>query len=162
MANLLREYNQSVVTKNDFINQLKIYSNCHRRINENGDTVCWIDENLNPFTGDWISRTMLKAKANKYKERGKDYNHSAFCDFIISDLVGVLPSMSNSLTIHPLVPDGYWDWYCLDRVKYHNRYITIIWDKYGTKYKRGKGFSIFVNNQRIYNSPNLNKTDIQF
>lgn len=162
MANLLREYKQSVVTKNDFINQLRIYSNCHRRINENGDTVCWIDENLNPFTGDWISRTMLKAKVNKYKERGKDYNHSAFCDFIISDLVGVIPSMSNSLTIHPLVPDGYWDWFCLDRVKYHNRYITIIWDKYGTKYDRGKGFSIFVNNQRIYNSPNLNKTDIQF
>jgi len=161
MANLLRAYNQSVVTKNDFINQLKIYSNCHRRINEKGDTVCWIDENINPFTGDWISRTMLKARVNKYKERGKDYNHSAFCDFIISDLVGVIPSMSNSLTIHPLVPEGYWDWFCLERVKYHNKSITIIWDKDGSKYKKGKGFSIFVDNQKKYNSRNLKKTEIQ-
>src|SRR5690554_6866533 len=99
MANLLRDYNQSVITKNDFIHQLQIYSNSHRRINEKGDTVCWIDENINPFTGDWISRTMLKARDYQYKERGKDYNHSAFCDFIISDLVGVRPSMNNTLII---------------------------------------------------------------
>jgi hypothetical protein len=159
MANLLREYNQSVITKNDFTHQLQIYSNSHRRINEKGDTVCWIDENINPFTGDWISRTMLKARDYQYKERGKDYNHSAFCDFIISDLVGVRPSMNNTLTIIPLLPDGYWDWFCLDNVKYHNKILTIIWDKDGTKYNKGKGFSIFIDGQLKNNAQNLEKIE---
>jgi hypothetical protein len=161
MANLLRDYNQSVITKNDFTHQLQIYSNSHRRINEKGDTVCWIDENINPFTGDWISRTMLKARDYQYEERGKDYNHSAFCDYIISDLIGVRPSMNDSLTIHPLVPDGYWNWFCLDNVKYHKKNLTITWDKDGTKYNKGKGFSIFIDNQLKHNSSNLKKIEIQ-
>jgi hypothetical protein len=159
MANLLRDYNQSVITKNDFTHQLQIYSNSHRRINEKGDTVCWIDENINPFTGDWISRTMLKARDYQYKKRGKDYNHSAFCDFVISDLIGVRPSMNNSLTIHPLIPDDYWDWFCLDNVKYHNKMLTIIWDKDGTKYNKGKGFSIFIDGQLKNNAQNLEKIE---
>ena len=51
--------------------------------------------------GDWISRTILerwkKEKNDKGeewpenkggKERGKDYNHSTFCDLIINGLIG--------------------------------------------------------------------------
>ncbi len=161
MANLLRDYNQSVITKNDFINLLRTYSNSHRRINDKRDTVCWIDENVNPFTGDWISRTMLKASGKVPAERGKDYNHSAFCDFIISDLVGVRPSMNNSLAIHPLVPDNYWDWFCLDKVKYHNKILTIIWDKDGSQYNKGKGLSIFIDGQLKHNTQNLEKVEIR-
>ncbi len=161
MANLLRDYNQTEISKDDFIKQLQIYSNSHRRINEKGDTVCWIDENLNPFTGDWISRTMLKSQGHQYKERGKDYNHSAFCDFIISDLVGIRPSMNNSIIIQPLVPEGYWDWFCLDRVKYHDKILTIIWDKDGTKYNKGKGLSIFIDKELKHSSQNLKKIEIQ-
>ena len=161
MANLLRNYNQKVVSKDNFMELLLTYSNSHRRINEKGKEVCWIDENLNPFTGDWIARTMLKSRGHKPAERGKDYNHSAFCDFIISDLVGIRPSMNNSLTIHPLVPDNYWDWFCLDRVKYHDKMLTVIWDKEGTKYKQGKGFSVFIDGQLKHNSSKLEKINIQ-
>jgi hypothetical protein len=161
MGNLLRDYNQSVISKTDFMNQLLIYSNSHRRINEHGEKVCWIDENLNPFTGDWISRTMLKARGHEPEERGKDYNHSEFCDIIISDLIGIQPSMGNTLTVNPLIPDDYWDWFCLDHVKYHDKNITIIWDKDGQKYKEGQGFSIFVNGELKYNSKTIEKLTIQ-
>ena len=86
---LHRDGEGSAVTKDMYYETLQIYSNSHRRVNENGQTVCWIDENLNPFTGGWISRTMLIASNYKYKERGKDYNHSTFCDLVISGLIGV-------------------------------------------------------------------------
>jgi hypothetical protein len=157
MANLLRNYHQNYISKSDFVNVLKTYSKSHRRINENGKEVYWIDENLNPYTGDWISRTLLKQRNQMPKERGKDYNHSAFCDFIISDLVGVRPSMNNTLTIIPLLPDGYWDWFCLDNVKYHNKILTIIWDKDGTKYKKGKGFSVYINGELKHYSEEIKK-----
>jgi len=161
MANLLHNYNQTVVSKSDYVQQLKTFSNSHRRINEDGKQVCWIDENLNPFTGDWISRTMLKSKNALPKERGKDYNHSSFCDLVISDLIGVQPSMSNRLTIDPLVPSEYWDWLCLDHVKYHNKILTIIWDRDGSKYQKGKGFSVFVDGALKHNSEAIERIEIQ-
>ena len=51
----------------------------------------WIDENLNPYTGDWIARTLLKQRRQAPDERGKDYNHSTFCDLVITGLVGLRP-----------------------------------------------------------------------
>ncbi len=161
MANLLRDYNQPVISKTDFVNQLLTYSNCHRRINERGKEVCWIDENLDPFTGDWLSRTVLKARGHKPEERGKDYNHSEFCDIIISDLVGIRPSMGDTLTVNPLIPGDYWDWFCLDHTKYHKTNITIIWDKNGHKYNKGQGFSIFVDGELKHNSKTIEKITIQ-
>lgn len=161
MANLLHNYQQTVVSKYDYIHQLNTFSNSHRRVNENGKQICWIDENLNPFTGDWISRTILKSKNALPQERGKDYNHSSFCDLIISDLIGIQPSMGNRLTIDPLVPSGYWDWFCLDHVKYHTKILTIVWDREGSKYQKGKGFSVFVDGELKHNSETIQKIKIQ-
>lgn len=160
MANLLRDYNQSVISKKDFFNLLQEYSNCHRRINERGEKICWIDENLNPFTGDWISRTMIKARNAQPEERGKDYNHSEFCDIIISDLIGIRPSMEENLVIEPLIPPGFWNWFCLDHIKYHDKIITILWDRKGTKYRKGKGFSIFIDGVLKHNSEKIEKVTI--
>jgi len=160
VANLLRNYHQTVVSKYDFMQLLLIYSNSQRRTLDDGKEVCWIDENLNPYTGDWISRTMLKTRNAQPKERGKDYNHSAFCDFIISDLVGIRPSMDDKLTINPLIPVRYWDWFCLDHVKYHNKILTIVWDHNGSKYHKEKGFSVYVDGELRHNSEVLKKIEI--
>ena len=81
--------------------------------------VAWIDENLNPFTGDWISRTILRRwgwPANKGgRERGKDYNHSTFVDIIIVGIIGIRPRPSNELlVVNPLIPsDETWYLPCL-------------------------------------------------
>ena len=39
---------------------------------------------------------------------------------------------------------GVWSYFCLDRIRYHNRWITIIWDRDGTQYNRGKGMSVSI------------------
>jgi hypothetical protein len=35
--------------------------------------------------------------------------------------------------------------------------ITIIWDKTGSKYKKGKGLSVCVNGKKVASSLNLEK-----
>jgi len=60
MANLLNNYRQDVVGKRDYFHTLKTYARSHRLKREDGTVVPWIDENLNPYTGDWIARTRLK------------------------------------------------------------------------------------------------------
>ncbi len=161
MANLLRNYNQNYIGKTDFFDLLQTYSNSHRRENQNGTEICWIDENLNPYTGDWISRTLLKQRKQPPVERGKDYNHSAFCDFIISDLIGIRPSMENEVIIDPLLPPLLWEWFCLDHIKYHDQILTIVWDSDGTKYNKGKGFSVFVDGNLKHNSLSIKKIKIK-
>ena len=126
--------------------------------------VPWIDENLNPTNGDWISRTRLKTWKNGTwdagkggKERGKDYNHSTFCDLVITGLIGLRPRADDMVEVNPLVPDGTWDYFCLDNISYHGRTLTILWDKTGNKYGKGKGLQVWANGRKIAQSDALGR-----
>ena len=59
MANLLNNYQQDLVQRSDYFDLLKIYTKSHHLKCADGRVVPWIDENLNPTNGDWISRTRL-------------------------------------------------------------------------------------------------------
>lgn len=149
MANFLRAYpNQKTLTKKDFFDALLTYARSHKLTGEDGKKVYWIDENLNPFTGDWIARTRLKNWENGtwrsgIVERGKDYNHSFFAELILRDIAGIMPQCSRQLKISPLAPDG-WKYYAVEDVKIQGKSISVIWDSDGTRYNRGKGFFVFV------------------
>ena len=162
MANVLNNYEQDAIGRKDYYETLKIYTKCHRLKREDGSIVSWIDENLNPYTGDWIARTRLKTwksgtwdKGKGGKERGKDYNHSSYCDLIISGLIGLQPRADDNVEVNPLLPDGTWDWFCLDNVLYHGRIITILWDKKGTRYNKGKGLRVFADGKEIVQSDSI-------
>ncbi|MEC9195204.1 MAG: glycosyl hydrolase family 65 protein, partial [Bacteroidota bacterium] len=162
LANHINNYtNHQMVSKKDYYELLLQYAKSHKRTNHKGETLNWIDENLNPFTGDWISRTRLKTWDNGTwsserggVERGKDYNHSGFCDLVISDLLGLKPQIDGSIKLKPMVPES-WDWFCIDRVVSNGREIRVIWDKDGEKYKLGKGFMIFINDKLVKKSATL-------
>ena len=67
-------------------------------------------------------------------------------DLIISDLLGLKPSKDNRVEINPLIPDS-WDWFCLDKVRYHQKELTIVWDRTGDKYHKGQGLMVFVDGE---------------
>ncbi len=164
LANLLNNYKQDVISKADYFKTLKIYTKSHQLKRDDGKIVPWIDENLNPYTGDWLSRTRLKTwkdgtwSAGKGgKERGKDYNHSSYCDLVISGLVGLRPRPDNIIEFNPLVGAETWEWFCLDNVLYHGRIITILWDKTGKKYNKGKGLRVFANGNEIAQSETIKR-----
>lgn len=119
LANLLNDQEQNYISKDDFWTLLKIYTKSQHLTLDNGNVIPWIDENLNPFTGDWISRTMLKN--HQPKERGRNYNHSSFCDLVISGLVGIRPQSEDVLIVNPLIPEDKWDYFCLDHIMYHHK-----------------------------------------
>jgi len=162
LANLLNTQEQDYITKKDYFDLLKIYTRSQHLTKEDGTVVPWIDENLNPFTGDWISRTRLKTWNNGAwssekggVERGKDYNHSTYCDLIINGLIGIRPQEDGTLTVNPLLPDGAWDYFCLENVMCFGKNITVIFDKTGTKYHKGKGLMLFVDGRMKTSSPGL-------
>ncbi|MBP5322749.1 MAG: hypothetical protein J6Y84_03000 [Bacteroidaceae bacterium] len=139
MANCLHRFGEKVLTKQRYMEVLTTYSNSHRL-----DGHCFIDEDLNPYTGDWIARTLLMQRGNEIPDRGKDYNHSSFVDLIISGLVGIEADEKGHVTVRPLVPDGLWDYYCLRDVHICGKNVTVVYDKDGKHYGIGKGLHIIV------------------
>lgn len=148
LANLLNGPAQSVVGRDAYFTLLRNFALSHRLRREDGQVVPWIDENLNPFTGDWIARTLLQQRGSRIPERGKDYNHSTFCDLVISGLVGLRARDDNVLEVNPLTPAS-WDYFCLDPVRYRGRRLTILWDRTGTRYGQGQGLRVFADGQLV-------------
>jgi len=147
LANLLHGDPQPHVSKQDYLELLRIYARSHRLKLPAGTTVPWIDEDLHPDTGQWIARDILEKK--NVRDRGKDYNHSTFCDLVISGLVGLRPRADEIVEVHPLVPDQTWAYFALDRVRYHGRDLTILYDKTGQRYGRGKGLRVLADGHQI-------------
>ena len=164
LANFLNNYsNNKSVKKEDYYHLLLQYSRQHKLEIENGKIVNWIDENINPFTGDWISRTRLKnwdgegwSEGKGGVERGKDYNHSGFTDLILSDLLGIKPKIDNTIEINPLIPDD-WEWFAVDNLYFQGKKFSLIWDKTGKKYNRGNGLSLFRDNILVAKSSKIEK-----
>lgn len=163
LANLLNGPTQDAISAQDYFALLKIYAKSHRLKLDDGRVVPWIDENLNPTNGDWISRTRLKAWKNGTwdagkggVERGKDYNHSTFCGLVISGLVGLRPRADNTVEVNPLAPPA-WEYFCLDQILYHGRNLTILFDKTGARYGQGKGLRIFADGREVARSGTLER-----
>jgi hypothetical protein len=148
LANLLCNYDQKAISKRDYFKILTIYSHSQRRKLDDGKVIPWIDENLNPFTGEWLAR-QIKLQRGKFDGRGDHYNHSSYCDLIITGLLGLRPREDDVIEVQPLLPPDTWDWFCLDNVLYHKRLLTILWDRSGTKYGRGKGLRLIADGKEI-------------
>ncbi len=124
MSNLLHSHKSKYITAKDFCDGLKNYA-YSQFIEIDGEERPWIDEVQNPFTGDWISRTMLRDMGAPDWERGKDYNHSSFCDLIVSGLVGLRVD-ANGYKVQPLCKDSL-EWFTLDGVVVKDKSLSIAW-----------------------------------
>jgi len=143
MANLLNNYKQNFVADSNYFSLFNTYveSQYYR-----GRP--YIGEYLDEKTGYWLKGD---------QERSRYYNHSTFNDLIITGLVGLRPRADNVIEVNPLVPQDKWDWFCLDNVLYHGKILTIIWDKTGLKYKKGKGLSVWVNGKKAGSAVELTR-----
>ncbi len=104
------------------------YAKAHTRTLEDGRKICWIDESRHPLRDEWYTRARLQQKGSTVLERGKDYNHSAFCDHVISGIVGVKASLQNELVVKPTIPDD-WSYFTLSHLYFKGNYYDIRYDR---------------------------------
>ena len=130
-----------------FANLLKQYASQHYLESADGVKVPWIDENLHPFTGEWLARHIMieqdrrGIRKMRYLERGKDYNHSLFCDLILSGLLGIGADEDGRLSVRPLIPED-WGWFCVDNLGFRGELYRITYDRDGSHYGGEKGLRI--------------------
>jgi len=139
LANLLDNYSQNIVTKDDYLTLLTCYANSQYR-----DGKPWIAEDLDALTGKWIVDL----------PRSVYYNHSGYADLIITGLVGLRPRADDVVDIRPLVPVS-WDYFCLQNVPYHGHLLTIFFDKIGQRYHQGVGLHVLSDGQEFMHSDTL-------
>jgi hypothetical protein len=141
LANLLNDYEQDYVDNDDYVRLLQTYARTHRQ-----DGRPYIAEAADPLTGSWAGHDTFY--------HSEHYFHSGYVDLVITGLVGLRPRADDTLEVNPLAPT-HWDYFALDEVAYHGHMISIVWDRDGTRYHRGRGLTLFVNGRRVASRPDL-------
>jgi hypothetical protein len=141
MANLLQEYDQAVVTPADYMDLLRTFARTHRK---NGRP--YLAEACHPETGSF--------EGHDGYNHSEHYFHSSFNDLVITGLVGLRPRDDDVLEVKPLAPSE-WAYFALDGVPYKGQLITVLWDRDGTRYKKGKGLRLFADGEEIASAEKL-------
>lgn len=157
LANLLNDYAQGVMSPWDYLDMFRGYARSHRLAQPDGAVVPWIDESLHPDTGEWVTRATLRARGRPDRDRGRDYNHSTYCDLVITGLVGLRPRADDALEVRPLVPEGAWDYFYLEHVRYRGRAVSIAYDRTGRRYGRGAGLRVYADGRDIGRADTLRR-----
>ncbi len=131
MANYINDYPCPAVSDTTFFKQMSLYVQSQSMRGRP-----YIGEYLDETTGAWLMGD---------RERSRYYNHSTFCDLVITGIVGLRPQADGSVVVNPLVPAGTWDHFCLDGVAYHGDVLSVVYDRDGTRYHQGKGLMLLVN-----------------
>lgn len=129
MISVIRNYNATQYT-DDFVQLLSQYAKSHCKI-EDDRKIMWIDEVIHPFKQEWTSVTYLKEHDYPApmgpKDRGKDYNHSTFCDLVISGICGVEVT-DDDVKINPIIPDD-WEYFNLSDLCIKDKVYSISYNK---------------------------------
>jgi hypothetical protein len=142
LANLLTNYkNKDGMSAKIFYDELHKYANSMQKRGQP-----YLGEYQDEKNGEWLKGD---------NPRSSYYNHSTFCDLVISDLIGIKPRADNVLEVYPLIPQGQWKWFCLDNVLYHGQNISVLWDADGSRYGKGKGLHVYANGKEVAKSANL-------
>jgi predicted GH43/DUF377 family glycosyl hydrolase len=142
LANLLHNYKQAAVGKEDYLALLRNYARSQYKAGKP-----WVAENLDALSGKWIVD----------QSRSADYNHSGFADLVITGLIGLRPRDDDIIDVHPLVPESTWDYFRLDRVRYHGHWLTVLYDRTGKRYQKGAGFRVFADGQLLASGAGLGR-----
>ena len=150
------------MTNGDYLDLLHTYASSQFIADADGVRVPFIDENLDPFTGEWLARKILHSitPPRNDVDRGKDYNHSSFCDLVISGLAGIRAAETDVLTIEPLFTKDQLEYFCADGILYHGHTLTVLWDKDGSRYGRGTGLFVMLDGETVATADTVAKLTV--
>ncbi len=148
MANVLQNYQQDHISRDDYVTLLHNYAVSQRKAGKP-----YIAEALHPDTGSWAG--------HDYPNRSEHYFHSGFNDLVITGLIGLKSDREESLTIDPLAP-ATWDYFALDSVPFRGHLVTVYWDKTGERYGLGAGLHVLVDGKPLATSPQIKQLTVSF
>lgn len=137
---LLTNKTSHFIKNKDYITLLHQYA-ASQKLYAHGELINWIDENIDPFSGQWVSRDLIYLDRAYHcfpKERGADYNHSTYCDLVLSGACGILPDTDietgkQSISVKPLCI-GSWDYFSVKNIFLGGSCFEVYYDATGSKF----------------------------
>jgi len=152
LGNLLNDYNQTAINRAGYLRLLRQYTQQHYLSPEHLD----IQEEYNPDTGKPIVGLA----------RSHHYSHSTYVDLILGGLIGIRPHTDEVLEVNPLIPAEAEAsvqpirYFAVQGVVYHGHEVSVFFDSDGSRYKIGRGLSVFVDGKRASGPAALARTEI--
>lgn len=147
LANLLQNYPaQSYITAADYREMLSDFTALQYK-----DGKPYVAEAANGDTGQWIYDGF------NFSEH---YNHSSYIDLVLTGLLGIKPQANDTLVLKPLVSPS-WDYFAVQDLPYHGHKLTLVFDRYGTRYGQGSGLRVIQDGQLIHSAATLGETTIK-
>jgi len=147
LANLLNNYEQNAVEAADWFELFRNYALTQRKGGRP-----YVAEAANPDTGAWSGHDKFF--------HSEHYLHSGFVDLVITGLIGLRPG-DDMFVVNPLAP-AEWDWFALDDVAYRGHRVTVLWDRDGSRYGRGRGLQVLVDGEVRASSASLGRLEVVF
>jgi len=117
-------------------------------------------ENLPPAFGNplpearWLTDIRLVGlEAWPASDLGDDRAES--CDRAITGVVGLKVHPDTTLEVDPN-PPAAWNWFAMDRIAYHGRLVSVVWDRTGDRYGRA-GLQVFVDGAEVAHTDTLQR-----
>lgn len=143
LANLLDTYNQTFISKTDYLNELRRYTKLHYN-----DGKLDLEEDYEPDKPGPIVGL----------PRSHHYFHSGYNDLIISGLVGIRPQADDTLVVNPMLPaDSDISYFRLQDVAYHGHTLAVQWDADGSHYGQGAGLKVYVDGDEAASAAGLER-----
>jgi hypothetical protein len=141
LANLLNDYSQTVISKSDYLQELRTYTKLHYNNGKLDLEEDYEPDKPGPIVG---------------LPRSHHYFHSGYNDLIISGLVGIRPQAGNSIVVNPMLPtNSDISYFRLQDVPYHGHTIAVQWDADGSHFGQGAGLTVELDGKKVASAATL-------
>ena len=151
LLQVLKHYHQNIITPSHFMDLMGRYT-------------ALMYPGVNPYDALW------RPNAHEYYSKWEPHQvsthpkpsdishdfHSMYCALVVEGVVGLTPRNDAKIELQPAALE--WDHFVLDRLRYHDKDLTIVWDQPdGQIQYRGypEGFSLYVNGQLAFTRDHL-------
>lgn len=135
LANAIEDDPNLPLGKKEWFEAFAQYARQHYQKMDDGKVVPWIDEVYDPFSGDWYAYKRCRRITMRW------YNHSTFCDLLISGLVGLKIDADGKVSAKPMIPEE-WEYFRLENVPFRGKVLSVTFDRDGRRYGSKKGLYI--------------------
>jgi hypothetical protein len=147
----LKHYHQHIITPEHFMELMRQYNTL-------------VYPGVNPFDPLWrpnVHEYYSKWEPHQISEHPKPSDishdfHSMFCALVVEGVVGLTPRQDALIEIQPAAL--HWTHFLLDRLRYHGKDLTIIWDRPDGQVRyagRPEGFSLYIDGQLAFTRGHL-------
>ncbi len=147
----LKHYHQDIITPDHFMEQMARYNKL-MYAGVNPYDPLW-RPNAHEYYSKWEPHQV--SPRPKPSDISHDF-HSMYCALVVEGVVGLTPRLDDRIELQPAAL--HWTYFVLDRLRYHGKDLTIVWDQPDGQARYAgypEGFSLYIDGKLAFTRDHL-------